>query len=390
MVSGPVLVTGMAWTTALGDSLDGVWDALLDGATGIREVPSDRPLRSRLAAPVAGPRPALPTGLRERQDALAVRTVQRALDDADVPADHPGLRLVAGTSHGPHLDEDAGDLHDWAFDAADAVGIAASPVAVTTACSAGADAIMIGARLIRAGVTDVAVCGGVDVLSPLKRAGHSALGTMSSTALRAFHPGCDGTLLGEGAGFLVLESAASVQRRGAYAYAELRGTGSSNDATGMTAPDPTGGGPARAVHRCLDDAGGAGPGDVVVVNAHGSGTPANDRAEARTYGRLFAGADSPVVFATKGAFGHTLGATGALEAIATVLALRDGLCPPVPGLAGSVPTIPLPVAAGAALPVPDDDGTGLGLSLTLGFGGFNTCLAFAAAAACDPGEEGAR
>jgi 3-oxoacyl-[acyl-carrier-protein] synthase II len=368
VVSPAVLVTGMAWATTLGTSLDGVWRRLLDGETGMRDVPTAHRLRNGLAGPVDG----AVADLVARQHAFTIDTVARALADAGSP-DSPWL--VAGTSHGAHLDdEEAGGLDEWVADAATELGITTPPVAVSTACSSGSDAIMVGAQLIRAGVTDVCVCGGADVLTEVKRLGHSALGTMSPTSLRTFHPDGDGTLLGEGAAFVVLESAESCARRGVSGHAVYRGAGSSNDASGMTAPDPSGDGLLLAVHRCLAD-GDADLDDVTVVNAHGSGTPTNDAVEARAYSRLFATGAQPAVFATKGAFGHTLGATGAIEAIATILALRDRLVPPVCGLAEAPDSLPLPIPVGGPLPVK----SGIGLNLTLGFGGFNTCLAFEAA-----------
>jgi 3-oxoacyl-[acyl-carrier-protein] synthase II len=322
-----------------------------------------------LAAPVTG----LPEPLADRQVALASATVLAALADAGLPAAE--TLLVTGTSHGAQLDDEhAGSLDRWAIDTASRAGMTTPPVSISTACSSGSDAIMVGAQLIRAGAADVCVCGGADVLTDVKRLGHSALRTMSTTTLRTFHPEGDGTLLGEGAAFLVLESAESAARRGVTGHAVFAGAGSSNDASGMTAPDPSGDGLLLAVRRCLADAR-ADLADVTVVNAHGSGTPTNDTVEARAYSRLFADGPQPAVFATKGAFGHTLGATGAIEAVATVLALRDRVVPPVFGLTEQPPTLPLPVPAGGPMPIK----SGIGLSLTLGFGGFNTCLAFEAA-----------
>jgi 3-oxoacyl-[acyl-carrier-protein] synthase II len=368
-VVNTVRVTGMAWCTALGATLEDVWQQLLDGATGIRDVPSALRLRNTLAASVTG----LPEPLADRQVALAEATVRAALADAGLPAE--GALLVAGTSHGAHLDDEhAGSLDRWAADTAERVGMTAAPVSISTACSSGSDAIMVGAQLIRAGMAAVCVCGGADVLTDVKRLGHTALGTMSTTSLRAFHPDGDGTLLGEGAAFLVLESADSAARRGVTGHAVFRGAGSSNDASGITAPDPSGDGLLLAVRRCLAD-GGADLADVTVVNAHGSGTPTNDTVEAHAYSRLFADGPRPAVFATKGAFGHTLGATGAIEAIATVLALRDRTVPPVVGLTDQPTSLPLPVPVGAPTPIK----SGIGLSVTLGFGGFNTCVAFEAA-----------
>ncbi|SEH02924.1 3-oxoacyl-[acyl-carrier-protein] synthase II [Nonomuraea solani] len=362
-----VWVTGMAWSTALGDGLAGVWRRLLDGHDGFEALPSEHPLRNPLAATVADP----PAGMKPsaRQRILAEGTLSRALADAGGPADaYP----VLGTSFGALLDDEDGDLWQWAADVAAAVGLRRPPVAVSTACSSGSDAIAVGAAAIRSGAADVSVCGAADVVTPAKRLAHTALRTMSPTRLRAFDRRADGTLLGEGAGFVVLEREEAARARGAVPYAVLAGTGAANDGAGMTAPDPGGTGAELAARRCLASCG-LTVEDVAVVNAHGSGTPANDSAESAALARLFGGCERPpVVFATKGALGHTLGATGALEAVAVVLALLDGRAPPIPGLDEVIEGFPLPVATGSASRLRP----GAGLSLTLGFGGFITCLAF--------------
>ncbi|HZB49112.1 MAG TPA: beta-ketoacyl synthase N-terminal-like domain-containing protein, partial [Mycobacteriales bacterium] len=286
-----MVVTGMAWCTALGVKLDEVWSRLLAGDTGLREVPSAHPVRNLLAAAVDAP-PAAREPAR-RQVALAADTVGRALDDAGLDAATSAALLVAGTSYGAHLD-DAGTtgLHDWAVETADRAGLSRPPVSLSTACSSGSDAVLVAAELVAAGVAERAVCGGADVLTSAKRLGHTALGTMSPTTLRAFDPRADGMLLGEGAGFLVLESADSAARRRATAYAVVRGGGASNDAAGMTAPDASGDSVLLAVHRSLAAAGAA-PADVAVVNAHGSGTPLNDAVESRSFARLWPGERRP-------------------------------------------------------------------------------------------------
>ncbi|MEV4846354.1 beta-ketoacyl synthase N-terminal-like domain-containing protein [Micromonospora matsumotoense] len=368
------MVTGAAWATALGTGLDEVWGHLLADRTGIRPVPSTHGLRNLLAAPVScldlDEEPA------RRQVALAGAVLRDALSHAKTPAATDPL-LVLGTSYGAHLDDGSTvDLSAWAVEVAARAGVRRPPVSLSTACSSGSDAVLVGAQLIEAGVTDICVCGGVDILTPAKRLGHSALGTMSPTLLRAFDERADGTLLGEGAGFLVLESEARARQRGAPVLGVFSGGGSSNDAAGMTAPDPTGDGVLLAAERALAAAG-LKPDDVAVINAHGSGTPANDAVEALSLARLFSTGHRPVVFATKGALGHSLGATGAMEAIAVILALRDRRVPPVHGLAQVAGALPLPVPAGGPRPI----GTGVGMSLTLGFGGFNTCLIFEEAAA---------
>jgi 3-oxoacyl-[acyl-carrier-protein] synthase II len=363
-----VAVTGLAWRTALGDSLDAVWSALLQGRTGLRELPFAGRLRNSLAAPVADDGRPAPTRLVE----MAAATVRQALEMAGREPHDPDLQLVLATSLGAYLD-DAGSrrsLSRWAYDVGDALRAAAPPIVVSTACSSGSDAIMVGAELVRAGARRCTVCGGVDVLTPSKRLAHSALGTMSPTLLRAFDLRHDGTLLGEGAGFLVLEPDTSDRR----ALAILRGAASANDASGMAGADTTGRSAAYAMERSLADAG-VTPSAIGLLNAHGSGTLMNDTTECNAFASTFDGTTGPLVFATKGNFGHTLGATGAIEAIALVLGLRTGTVPPIAGLEQPLPDFPLPLAAGE----PQACNARLGLSLTLGFGGFDTSLVFEAA-----------
>lgn len=367
-------VTGMGWATALGCGLEEVWSALLHGRTGVDAVPSEHRLRNGDAAVVRD----LPLSMTpvERQHLLTRDTLAAAVRDAGLELTDARLRPVLGTSYGPHLDTvGVPALDRWAADAVRALGIAKAPLSVTTACSSGSDSLLVGAELIRSGAEDLCVCGGADVLTPAKRLGHSALGTMSPTSLRAFDADNDGTILGEGAAFLVLESGRSARTRGARAHGFLVGTGSANDAVSPAAPDATGDSVVRAVSKALRGAA-RGAADVNVVNAHGSGTPANDAVESVSYTRLFGtggqAPGAPTVFATKGAFGHTLGATGAIEAITVLLALRDRTVPPVHGLTTLRPDFPLPVPKSRPAAF-----TGrLGLSVTLGFGGFNTCLAF--------------
>ncbi|WP_233580373.1 beta-ketoacyl synthase N-terminal-like domain-containing protein [Streptomyces triticirhizae] len=369
------VVTGMAWATPLGDGLQEVWRRLCSGATGVADQPSPHRLRTERAAAVPSP-PYRPGGREawERQVALAARTMDAALRDAGVAADHGRLTLVPGTSFDARIDREAPE-EDWAVAAARQLGHPRRPLVVTTACSAGADSLLLALALLREGGGEgIFLAGGVDVLTEAKRLGHSALGTMSPTGLRAFDVAHDGMTLGEGAGFLVLEGAAAARRRGARVYATLSGAGSANDAFGLTAPDPSGRTVTAAVRRALAGSGGV-PGDVAVICAHGTGTPANDEVEAATVQRLFGGVRSgpvPVVFGTKGALGHSLGATGAIEAVATVLALRERQVPPLHGLSSPLPGLSLRLPRGG----PEKAYGTRGISLTLGFGGFNTCLLF--------------
>jgi 3-oxoacyl-[acyl-carrier-protein] synthase II len=358
----------MAWLTALGDELEPVWQALLAGQTGLRRVPSSCRLRNDLAAPVMeGDMPP-----SQRLVKMASLAILKALSLAGREPDDPDVQLVLSTSLGTYLDDEDSrrSLSGWALAVAQELGSASAPIVISTACSSGSDAIMVGAELIRSGAAKCCVCGGADVLTDSKRLGHSALGTMSPTELRAFDVRHDGTLLGEGAGFMVLE----LESPARASMAIYRGAGSANDATGMTMADTSGLSAGYAMKRSLADAD-LESSEVGLINAHGSGTQMNYATECAAFRSMFSGSNRPLVFATKGNFGHTLGATGAIEAIALVLALRGKQVPPIYGLEQRLPEFPLPLAASGMVSC----NAHVGLSLTLGFGGFDTSLVFEAA-----------
>ncbi|WP_406327072.1 beta-ketoacyl-[acyl-carrier-protein] synthase family protein [Streptomyces sp. NBC_00203] len=248
---------------------------------------------------------------------------------------------------------------------------------VISACSAAAQAIGAGLRLIRCGEADAVVVGGSEAAtSAIVRAAFLNAGALSPSGTSVpFDRDRDGFLLGEGAGILVLEDAGAARARGARPLVELAGYGASSDAHHLTAPEPTGEGAARAVDRALADAGTA-PGDLHYINAHGTGTALNDHAEVvalrRSLGPLMA--DIPLS-STKSAIGHLLGAAGAVEAVATVMALRHRLAPPTVGLRTPDPELGAvahirtarPLAAGTAGPL-------TALSTSFGFGGHNAAL----------------
>ncbi|MFG2863466.1 beta-ketoacyl-[acyl-carrier-protein] synthase family protein [Streptomyces sioyaensis] len=365
------VVTGMGWVTPLGNSVSDVWNDLLKGESGLREMPSGVPVRSNLAAIV--PTVPLNESPHARQLEITVAAVNSALADAGISIDADGVELILGTSYAGNLDDpEVPSLYEWAQQAAERLGFPGAPLCVTTACSAGSDSVLMGAELIRSGRRKVCVCVGSDVVTPAKRLGHSLLGTMTTEGLRSFDSRHNGMVLGEGAGVIVLESAAHARMRSAPVHALLRGEGSANDAAGMTAPDPSGASVVLAVERSLADSG-ISADDIAVVCAHGTGTPVNDAVEATSLRKLFGSGDrGPVVYGTKGALGHSLGACGTIEAITLIKALEEGLAPPVQGLETPMDDFPLPLPIGSPSPV---TGTS-GLSLTLGFGGFNTALLF--------------
>jgi 3-oxoacyl-[acyl-carrier-protein] synthase II len=360
-------VTGMSWTTPLGDDLELVWDRLLQGETGIAPVPHTVRLRSDLAAAVNSTPLDLPPS--ERLLLMAKSALERALSAARLDPADPQLRLIVGTSLGAYLEDTSQrkSLYSWARELGETSGVATPPIAVSTACSSGSDAILIGAELIRTGLARYCICGGIDVLTVSKRLAHSSMGTMSPTMLRAFDLRCDGTLLGEAAAFVVLQAPEDVDKPLGF----LRGVGSANDATGMTVPDAEGWGGRLAIEHSLADAE-INAEDIGLINAHGSGTPLNDASERATFAQVFGGRGKPLVFATKGNFGHSLGATGATEAIALLLALRSHRVPPIIGLEQPDPKFPLPLAH----PTATSCTARFGLSLTLGFGGYDTSLIF--------------
>ncbi|MBS0266746.1 MAG: beta-ketoacyl-[acyl-carrier-protein] synthase family protein [Planctomycetes bacterium] len=360
-------VTGMAWTTPLGNELDAVWARLMQGETGIAPVPHTVRLRNSLAGAIPSISLDLPPAERMQQIGLSALT--RVLQTTGLDPTDPQLRLIVGTSLGAYLEEAAERqaLSGWARRLGTAAGISTEPIVVSTACSSGSDAVLVGAELIRTGLARTCVCGGVDILTVSKRLAHSSMGTMSPTTLHAFDLRHDGTLLGEGAAFVVLQAAETPCQPLAY----FRGAGAANDATGMTVPDADGMGGRLAIERSLQDAG-LTPQDIGLVNAHGSATPLNDAAERATFLQVFGRADRPMVFATKGNFGHSLGATGATEVVALLLSLKSGQVPPVYGLEQPDPDFPLPLAGPAGTKCT----ARYGLSLTLGFGGFDTSLVF--------------
>jgi 3-oxoacyl-[acyl-carrier-protein] synthase II len=249
---------------------------------------------------------------------------------------------------------------------------------LTTACCAGTQAIGEGMRLIQRGDADVVLAGGTDAaVNPVAVLGFSLLGTLTRRndeprrASRPFDRERDGFVIGEGAGFLVLERAAFAEARGAAVLAELAGYGVTCDAYRITDERPDAGGAARAIGLCLADAGMV-PGDVGYVNAHGTGTRMNDVTETRALKQSLGPCAGAVpVSSTKSMIGHLLAAAGAVELVAALAALRDGFLPPTINLEAADDECDLDyvprVARRASLQA--------ALSTSFGFGGQNACLA---------------
>ena len=244
-----------------------------------------------------------------------------------------------------------------------------------SACSAGAHAIGEAARKIAYGDADAVMTGGSEAsLTPLARAAFSALDALSPTGVsRPFDARRDGFVMGEGAAILILEDAEKAAERGARVLAKVRGFGATSDAYHLTAPDKEGAGAAAAIRKALDDAG-ATPEDIVYINAHGTSTPLNDRAETKAI-KAVLGEDTEVpVSSTKSAIGHLLGAAGAVEAVATILALRDRIAPPTLGYEEPEEGMDLDYVPGQARQLRVNGKAAVGLSNSFGFGGHNVVL----------------
>lgn len=239
-----------------------------------------------------------------------------------------------------------------------------------SACAAAAQAIGEGLLALRRGEADVALVGGHDsMIHPLGMLSFVVLGALSPTRCRPFDSSRDGFMIGEGAGMLVLERASSARARGATILAELAGVGSSVDAWNATAPHPEGAGAELSMRRALRSAGLA-PEAVDYVNCHGTGTPLGDRAESLAVTRLF-GERAVPVSTIKGAVGHTIAAAGAVEAVASVLALQHGFLPGCVGHGAVDSELPVDVVASRRSLAP-----AVALSNSFGFGGQNCTLAF--------------
>jgi 3-oxoacyl-(acyl-carrier-protein) synthase len=323
---------------------------------------------------------------RSRTLELALCAAREALNSAHIDTGElPKLRMgiALGTSVGasldfqdfyfqtragakPPLDEiDRYLLSSPAAALRRALSCKGQALTVTNACSSGADAIGIAASWIRSGLCDLALAGGADALSPVTYFGFASLRLLSPEACRPFDSRRSGLSLGEGAAFLLLESAASRKRRGVAAQSFIVGYGTSADAHHLTAPHPAGRGLKAAVEQAFAQAG-LGWTDLAFVNAHGTGTRTNDAAEA-----AFIAAHCPDIplSATKGSTGHTLGAAGAVEAVLTACCLNKGTLLPSRRFQEADPGIGIaPVRA--ALKISGR----FALSQSLAFGGNNSAL----------------
>ncbi|MFC3994440.1 beta-ketoacyl-ACP synthase II [Nocardiopsis sediminis] len=404
-----VVVTGLGATTPLGGDVATTWSALLEGRSGITALPED--WHDVLPVHFAGqaavdPKEKLPRQRLRRLDRtqqFALIAAQEAWDDAGAPEMDP-LRLGVVVSSGiggilTILEQyDTFRERGWqrvspftvpmlmpnSPSAAVALEFTAraGAHAPVSACASSAEAIADAIGMIRAGRADVVIAGGTEAaIHPLNIASFAsmrALSTRNDDPQRASRPwdaDRDGFVMGEGAGIVVLESAEHARARGARIYAVAAGAGYTNDSHDIVQPDPEGVGQARAITMALADAD-LKPSDIAHVNAHATSTPAGDVGETIAIRSALgdAAADEVSVTSTKSMTGHLLGGAGAVESIATVLALHEGRIPPTINIENLDSGVRVDIVRDKPRDLPADAIAALNESF--GFGGHNIALAF--------------
>ena len=404
-----VVITGLGALSGAGASVAGFQRNITAGVCCLSPITDPRAahFKSRYAGLLTGTAAAVLEPLPElarfdRHVQMAMVAARETLASAGVrPADWGRrLGLIFATCSGPMLLIEAhyeriirGDLrlteeewlarqyHTGARVLARELGVQGLSTTVVTACSASTAAMALAADLIRCGMLDAALAGGADAFSTSTLAGFEGLKATSDGKCAPFSKPF-GLNLGEAAAFVFLESLAGAHQRGAIIRAEILGSGMSNDAFHCSAPEPAGRGLATAMHRALADAN-LSPEQISYLNAHGTGTEANDKAEAKAVRKVFgAQAERTPISSTKSMVGHCLGAAGAVEAIAGIVCAKSGVLPPTANFTGprdgcSLDCVP---EAGRAWPSPQ-----VFLSNNSAFGGHNASVVFAVTSNPDHG-----
>jgi 3-oxoacyl-[acyl-carrier-protein] synthase II len=404
-----VVVTGLGTTSPVGGDVPTTWAALLAGQSGVRTLTEE--WAERLPVKIAARVAVEPTEVLERVKARRLdRTAQfglvaameawadSGLDKGGVESERLSVAMATGIggvqtlldqhtileTKGPRrvspmsvpmLMPNAAAANISLY--VGARGAVATPV---SACASGNEGIALGIDQIRLGRADVVLAGGTEAaIHALPMAAFAQMMALSknegdpTTVSRPWDVARDGFVLGEGASVLVLESEEHAKARGARIYAEVLGAGITADAHDIAQPDPSGQGGARAMTIALRESG-IGPSDIVHINAHATSTPLGDIAEGlMIHAVLGAAADRVVVTSTKSMTGHLLGGAGALESIATILALRDRVVPPTINLDDQDPKVDLDIATKPRdLPAGDI----AAMNNSFGFGGANVAVAF--------------
>lgn len=401
-----LVITGMGAVTPIGVGVPAYWQALTAGKCGIGRITrfdaSDLPVQIAAELKDFDPAAYMPKTLARTMDPFmqyAFVAAEEALGDSglDIAADPDRVGIVMGTAMdgvttvaGTQAAYDAGKRVGPRFVPMTIGNIAAAQISIAhgitgpsmtlnTACSAGGDAIMTAAMLLRTGEADaVLAVGGESILCPIVVAGLSQAHALSrrnddpEQACRPFDADRDGFVIGEGGGALILETEAHARARGAHIYAELAGYANTSDAHHVTAPHPEGAGAAACMRRALKRAG-LQPSDIGYINAHGTSTGLGDIAETQAVKAVFGGRESaPPVSSTKSMTGHLMGAGGITESIACILAIRYGILPPTLHLAHPDPACDLDYIPNEARKTRIT----AAMSNSLGFGGQNSSLIF--------------
>jgi 3-oxoacyl-[acyl-carrier-protein] synthase II len=404
-----IVVTGLGTTSPLGGNIADTWNALLAGESGVTTLDKEWVEQYQLPITFAAQAKVPAADVLERVELkrldpgsqFALIAAREAWADAGSPDVAPERILVdyatgiggiwtlvdaweALRERGPRrvLPMTVPMLMPNAPAAAISMALSARGGArtVVSACASGTESITNAYDHLQAGIADIVIAGGTEAaIHPLPIASFAAMQALSkrnddpARASRPYDVNRDGFVLGEGAGALVLETEEHALARGARIYAALAGGSVTSDSYHITAPDPQGSAAARAMTAAIAQAGAA-LADVSHINAHATSTPVGDIAEynalLRVFGDLLPGIP---VSATKGATGHLLGGTGALEAIFTILAIHHRTAPPTINLTDQDPEIPLDVVTS---PRPLGDGPLLAISNSFGFGGHNAVVAF--------------
>jgi 3-oxoacyl-[acyl-carrier-protein] synthase II len=404
-----VVVTGTGAVTPLGNTSQEFWRRLIAGESGVGPITAfDASLfTTRIAAEV---KDFDPDSLIGRKDArrmdrfsqFALVAAKQAIADAELPDDQAfkdRVGAVIGTGIGGIItfwreSEKAAEVGNWTrtspFFIPMLMGNAAPAhislaygyrgpfFAVASACASANDAIVTAYNSIAHGDTLAMITGGSEAcISPLAVGGFCSMKAMTTRndeptrASRPFDKERDGFVLGEGAGVLVFEEYEHAKRRGAKIYAEVLGYGQSADAYNIVAPDPDSGGVVLALQRALASAG-IQPGDVQYINAHGTSTPLGDIAESQAIQRVFGEHTAVAVSSTKSMHGHTLGAAGGIECVATALAVANDIMPPTVNLEYPDPECTLDYVPNVAR----RSSVNVALSNSFGFGGHNSVIVF--------------
>ena len=402
-----VVITGAGTVSPAGLGAPALWAAMREGRSLIAPYalaydPAPPP-KPRLAAAVRDFDPTAyfddrKLGLLDRVSQFALVAAREAVRQAGISFERDDLgqrtAIVIGTGIGGELSRDeqcqklyrdgSPRIHPMsivrlmpnapASQAAMEFGITGPAFAVSSACASANHALAQAFQMVRSGLVDAALSGGTEAcLSYATFKAWEAMRVLADDTCRPFSRQRRGLVLGEGAGFFVLESLEHAQRRGATVLAELAGVGMSSDAGDIVAPSALGA--SRAMQRALADAR-LNADDVDYINAHGTGTPANDPTECAAIRLAFAGhAEAVAISSTKSVHGHALGAAGALELVALLGALREGVIPPTANFTEADPQCDLDVVPNTARERP----VRAALSNSFAFGGLNAVVALRAA-----------